>query len=441
MRNLKIALVAAIGLPLILWSLADTLYSSPFDYKQFRDAAIQLTGIVAIVAMSVAAVLAARPRLVEGFFNGLDKMYLLHKWLGITALVGSVLHWWLTSGSHMFSSGGEGGRPPRPEGAADQAASLFETLKGPAHPVGEWAFYAFVVLVLIALVNRIPYKWFAKSHLLMMPVLLALVFHSTLLAETAYWAQPIGWLLAMTLIACTLSVLVSLARELGLTPMSKGTVTRQHYYPELKVLETEIEVDGSWKGHAAGQFAFVSTRRFEGAHPFTIASAWDENARKIVFIAKQLGDYTAKLREEFAPGHVVTLEGPYGRFNFEDGKATQIWIGAGVGITPFIARMKYLAGRDHGQTIHLFHSTTEVSDEALQKMAEDAAAAQITLHITRSRLDPLLNGEAIRAAVPDWKNAGVWFCGPAGFGTAIRADLVGKGLAPADFHRERFAMR
>jgi predicted ferric reductase len=40
----------------------------------------------------------------------------------------------------------------------------------------------------------------------------------------------------------------------------------------------------------------------------------------------------------------VTVEGPYDRFDFEDGKRRQIWVGAGIGITPFIVRMKQLAG-------------------------------------------------------------------------------------------------
>jgi predicted ferric reductase len=37
------------------------------------------------------------------------------------------------------------------------------------------------------------------------------------------------------------------------------------------------------------------------------------------------------------------VEGPYGCFDFEDGQPHQIWIGAGIGITPFVARMKQRA--------------------------------------------------------------------------------------------------
>jgi predicted ferric reductase len=43
--------------------------------------------------------------------------------------------------------------------------------------------------------------------------------------------------------------------------------------------------------------------------------------------------------------------------------------------------------------------------------------------------------------VPDWKEADVWFCGPAAFGDALRTGLVSKGLPAQDFHRELFEMR
>ncbi len=66
---------------------------------------------------------------------------------------------------------------------------------------------------------------------------------------------------------------------------------------------------------------------------------------RIMFITKALGDYTDFLPERSQVGHKVTVEGPYGGFTFDDGAKRQIWIGGGIGITPFIARMKQLARR------------------------------------------------------------------------------------------------
>lgn len=48
---------------------------------------IQYSGAVTIGVMSVAKLLALRPRSLERHLDGLAKMGRLHKWLGITALV------------------------------------------------------------------------------------------------------------------------------------------------------------------------------------------------------------------------------------------------------------------------------------------------------------------------------------------------------------------
>ena len=47
----------------------------------------------------------------------------------------------------------------------------------------------------------------------------------------------------------------------------------------------------------------------------------------------------------------------------------------------------------------------------------------------------------IAAAVPDWKTADFWFCGPTAFGSALRAAFCARGLRTDDFHQELFDMR
>ena len=91
--------------------------------------------------------------------------------------------------------------------------------------------------------------------------------------------------------------------------------------------------------------------------------------------------------------------------------------------------------------IDLFHSTTVAEAAALDKLADDARAAGVRLHLLVDARDGLLSGERIRAALPDWAGASLWFCGPAGFGAALRADLVAHGLPPRRFHQELFQMR
>lgn len=134
-------------------------------------------------------ILAVRPKMLEGLFGGLDKMYRLHKWLGIIALSGSILHWtskqfpkWLVK-LGLF----DGKKPPRPP--MQEVLALKDWLVTQRHfaeEVGKIAFYVAVVLLVIALIKLILYHWFAKLHILIVPVYLALVWHTIVLANFTY---------------------------------------------------------------------------------------------------------------------------------------------------------------------------------------------------------------------------------------------------------------
>ena len=93
MRNIKLFYGVVLVVPMLLWAFAENPQLAASDFLQIRAMAIQVTGVVAVACMSVAMMLALRPRWPEQWLGGLDKMYRLHKWLGITALVASVMHW------------------------------------------------------------------------------------------------------------------------------------------------------------------------------------------------------------------------------------------------------------------------------------------------------------------------------------------------------------
>src|SRR3546814_18440154 len=64
-----------------------------YQFWPLRKVLVHYSGVLGIVAMSVAMVLAVRPRRFERFFEGLDKTYRLHKWLGISAMGIAIFHW------------------------------------------------------------------------------------------------------------------------------------------------------------------------------------------------------------------------------------------------------------------------------------------------------------------------------------------------------------
>lgn len=451
MRNIKRVFWGSFVLLTTLWLIAEPRVFEANTFFAVRDWATQYTGVIAISAMSIAMMLSLRPRWPERWLNGLDKMYRLHKWLGIGALVVAIVHWLWTKGAKWAVGFGWVTRPPR--GARPPIENPVEayllTWRGTAEGVGEWAFYIAVVLIAIALVRLIPYRWFRKTHRFVAPAYLVLVFHAVVLTRFGYWTTPLGVVLAILLAGGTWAALMSIFGRIGASRRVRGRIVALQYYPAVRSLEGEFELEEGWPGHKGGQFAFATSDRAEGAHPFTIASAWNPATRRITLVAKELGDYTGRLRETKSVGDEVTIEGPYGCFTFENGKPLQIWIGGGIGITPFIAGMKQIAmdrqaegGNASPREVYLFHSTAEYDEAAIRKLEADAAASGIQMHVLVDARDGRLTGERIRAKVPGWRDASVWFCGPVGFARALRADLAAAGF-PVDehFHQELFDMR
>lgn len=444
MTRIKVSLLAVLLVLTALWLASDTLLPEPFTYFSFRTIFMQYSGVIGIGLMSVAMLLALRPKWLEPHLDGLDKMYRLHKWMGIAALVVAIVHWWWAKGTKWMVGWGWLERPARKPVTGETLGAIegwLRSQRGLAESIGEWAFYATVVLILLALIKRFPYHWFVKTHKWIAVAYLALAYHSIVLTKAGYWSQPVGWVLAVLLLGASIAALLALTGRIGAGRKVQGTIVDLIEYPALRVLETAVVLEDGWRGHAAGQFAFVTSDKSEGAHPYTIASAWNPTDRRLVFITKALGDHTSRLPEKLKPGMPVTVEGPYGHFDFEDAQPHQIWVGAGIGITPFIARMKLLATMPDTKTIDLFHPTAEFEQAAIDRLTADAKAAGVRLHLLVDGKDGRLNGERIRAAVPEWQSASIWFCGPPGFGQALRDDFRAHGLPPGHFHQELFQMR
>lgn len=451
MRKLRHVFAGAVVLLVVLWLIAEPTIFRSTTFFGLRTTMLQLTGVVAMGCMGFAMVLALRPMWPQAWLGGLDKMYRLHKWLGIAALVTSLLHWLWAKGPKWAVGWGWLERPARGEraGPGNSVADWLSDQRGLAESIGEWTFYAVVVLILLALIQQFPYRLFYKTHRLLAITWLLLVFHTVVLMESDYWLSPVGWVMAALLTAGSWAALVVLARKVSVSRQVPGTITSSHWFGDVHSLEIEAEVP-TWPGHRPGQYAFLTLDGAEGAHPYTITSNWCPERPMITFGIRELGDYTRGLRERLVIGQAVKVEGPYGGFDFDDHRARQIWIGGGVGVTPFIARMKYLASRRAdrdtefipSQQIDLFHSTTDIDQEVFDRLAADAWAAGVRLHILVDARDGLLTGERLRSTVPEWREAGIWFCGPSGFGEALRRDLAAHGFpVEKQFHQELFAMR
>jgi predicted ferric reductase len=237
-----------------LWLLADPGALAPGSFIALRDSMVQYSGILAMGAMSLAMILAMRPRWPERWLGGLDKMYRLHKWLGIGGLMLAVVHWLWSQGPKWAVGFGWMTRPPRgPRPVIESPVEQFLlSQRGTAEGIGEWAFYAAVLLIAVALIHRIPYRLFYKTHRYLAVAYLVLVFHSVVLTRFSYWTSPLGVLMAALLAYGTVAAVVVLLRRVGAGRKAEGRITRLYYYAPLRVLEGEIDIPAGWAGHKAG---------------------------------------------------------------------------------------------------------------------------------------------------------------------------------------------
>lgn len=443
LARLRWAFVAAAVVLTAAWLFNAPAGAFSDGFWPARSALIRYTGVLALGFMSLALILAARPVQFERALGGLDKFYRLHKWFGIAAALLALAHWLLEIAPRwMVRQGWLAARPRRPAQPADAAAGFdfFRDLHDVAGAVGEWAIYPLLALVALALWRGFPYRHFFRVHRLLAPVYLVLAFHGAVLMGPAYWAPPTGPLMALLLAAGSVAAALSLFRRIGQSRKAVGAIEQLDLHAGNAVLDVVVRLSTAWPGHHAGQFAFVDFGGTEGAHPFTIASAWRRDGR-LAFSIKGLGDYTRALPEQLFVGQAVTVEGPYGRFDFQGEGGRQLWIAGGVGITPFIAGLQQLADRGRRGPVDLIYSTAAPDDAFIANIRRLAEQAGVGFHLLVTPRDGLLTFERLAAMVPDWREADVWFCGPLGFGRALRTAMEAAGLPRGRFHQELFDMR
>ncbi len=431
-----------------LWLISLPVGALAGDFWSLRGSLIYGAGVLALSSMSLAVILASRPVLIEGLLGGLDKFYRLHKWFAIAGVAFAVTHWSLEVVPRTLVRQGWMTRPGRPAAPAETLVSAgfdpFRDLAGLAVQLGEWSLYLVLALAALALWKWFPYRAFLKTHRLMPALYLVLVFHAVILIDRTYWTAPLGPVLALLMLGGVSAAMTALLRRTGASRRVAGRIRRLTPYAGNAMLDVEVQLETAWPGHQAGQFAFLNLGGVEGAHPFTIASAWRRDGR-LTFSIKGLGDYTRLLPDRLFVDQAVAVEGPYGRFDFREAPSRQVWIAGGVGITPFIARLQALADerKRMGQAgaVDLVYSTNTPDEAFIDQIRQLAVKAGVRFHLLVAPRDGLLTLDRLASWIPDWKAAGIWFCGPTPFGRSLRKAMTASGMLPAHFHQEFFEMR
>ena len=158
---------------------------------------------------------------------------------------------------------------------------------------------------------------------------------------------------------------------------------------------------------------------------------------------KVLGDWTRKVREELVAGGEVMVRGPYGRFDATSAGEKQIWLAGGIGLTPFLSKLRSMKKGDPRQ-IHLVYAAREEQDAIfLDELKERAAElGNVTIVPLFSDEGNFARVDMMKVKLPDALASYDYFmCGPKPMIDGIMGDLTKEGVPRSKIHTEAFEFR
>lgn len=417
----NLGIVALIVINLLLWFLFTPQSNL---YPQY---ALQVFGEIlsssALILFACALLLSNKPRVLEVYFGGLDKMYVTHKTIAILAVILITFHEMLIPKTGIA---------------------------GPGTWLGILAFACILAVVMLTIGPRMPllsqitrftyHGWF-KIHRFM-GLFFIFGFVHMLMVEPLLLHSPV-----LTVYICTISVIGILAYLYKEFLWGRLRPHSPHVVEAVRKLngttaEVILKPQAGKLAYLAGQFMFV---HFEGdkllmePHPFTISSAPSQH--NLHLSIKASGDWTGYLRENLKPGALARVDGPYGMFNYKTGGSKQVWVAGGIGITPFLSWIRDFGGESERE-IDFFYTLAAPAEALFLDEIENAARSKnFRAHISYTSQDGRLSVEKISAASGAVSDKDVYMCGPIGLVLAFRQAFIEQGVRASNIHYEEFNFR
>jgi len=380
-------------------------------------------GVAALSMMGTAALLSTRFNWIESAFGGLDRMYLTHKWLAVSALI-------LASFHLVFGADHE----------AWDTASILDISRPATRFVRQLSFVALMTIVILALNRKIPYSVWRWWHKLSGPLFLIIVLHWLSIRSPLALASPAGiWLLVIASLGAAGAAYKLLFYRFVADHGVYRVVQTEKGGSGLRLELAPVRRPVRFK---AGQFGFIAMREdgLREPHPFTIASG--ESGENVHFVIRDLGDYTHRLIQSITVGMFAELYAPHGRFQRPQAAKREVWIAGGVGISPFIAWLTDPEATDFERVV-LFYFFTPGRElpraDVLNELAQKRGAQFVAISDGPASDDFRKRFAAI--AEEAGKNLSISFCGPHGLMRCVREAMRTNDVPEANLRFEYFDFR
>ncbi len=389
----------------------------------------RLTGIWGLSFLLVAAALCCR---VPGFdrpFGGLTKLWQLHHRLGAFAFLLLLVHPLLLA----FAAAGI---------SLDAAVA---TLFSP-QPASVWGWVALLALMAFmapsfGFFGEPEYQRWKWLHRLSGVTVMVALLHTGLLSRTfPAWLAWGLWTALAVLAVSALSYRWLYVRWRGRRPYRVTALA----HPARDVVELTLSPERQRVRYRAGQFVYL-TPDWAGQvghreeHPYTVSSAPDEPDLRVAI--KDLGDASHAL-QVVPEGTRVWIEGPYGDFFPDDASRPELWIAGGIGITPFLGRVREAVQAGRPLQVHLIDC---VQDETRFLFADELKEAfgrwpDSTLTVHYFYREGPLTRAFIDRVCPDVASRSAYVCGPLPLLERARSMLSASGVPARHIVTEEFVL-
>lgn len=142
----------------------------------------------------------------------------------------------------------------------------------------------------------------------------------------------------------------------------------------------------------------------------------------------------------------VVAEAPFGDLVLDDSGDPLVLISAGIGITPIVGILRYLAGSGSSRQVAVMHADRSPAQHAHRQELKEIVTALpgATLRRwyedlgVRTTRDALRAGRVGLGTVEIPRNAQVYLCGPMAFVESVRSSLMERRIPEAAIHYEVF---
>jgi len=391
-----------------------------------RQYAGEVIGSVNIVLMAWSLFISTRPKWMEQFFGGLDKMYVAHRRTSVTALLLIFVH------------------------VLTVPISLTGWALG--NYLAVFAFTGISAIALVSLSPRIPllnrltggtYEGWKNLKKYIGIFFIAGFIHSLTIKSPLNAFIAINWVQIFFIIG-SVSYLYTELFGRFLKKYVPYTVEAIDH-PTNFTTEVVMRPKGMpLKKHRAGQFLFLrfpDERILNESHPFTISSAPHEDVLRVTI--KASGDFTRALFSHLKPGTDVIIEGAYGMFDYKTGGEKQIWIAGGIGITPFLAFVRDLR-EPLGHKVDFYYAMRHRDEVLFHNEIQEAGLnhPNLKVYVRYSASGGSLTVEEIvRNASGALSEYHVYMCGPYPMMQAFEKKFLESGVLPKNIHFEEFNFR